>query len=53
MDYKYDAFISYRHTDPDAAVAERLHQLLETYRIPKNIAKATGKKGRTGFQRQR
>jgi len=44
MDYKYDAFISYRHTDPDAAVAERLHQLLETYRIPKNIAKATGKK---------
>jgi|GEM_PF-252868 len=44
MNYKYDAFISYRHTIPDAAVAERLHQLLETYRIQKNIAKATGKK---------
>ena len=44
MNYKYDAFISYRHTIPDAAVAEKLHRLLETYRIPKSIAKATGKK---------
>lgn len=42
--YKYDAFISYRHTEPDKAVAERLHRLLETFRIPKSIIKATGKR---------
>ncbi|MGI6086089.1 MAG: hypothetical protein ACOYIF_11765 [Acetivibrionales bacterium] len=42
--YTYDAFISYRHTEPDKAVAERLHRLLETFKIPKSIVKATGKK---------
>ncbi|MGI6086088.1 MAG: TIR domain-containing protein [Acetivibrionales bacterium] len=42
--YIYDAFISYRHTEPDKAVAERLHRLLETFKIPKSIVKATGKK---------
>ncbi|HWI66529.1 MAG TPA: toll/interleukin-1 receptor domain-containing protein, partial [Symbiobacteriaceae bacterium] len=30
----YDAFISYRHTPVDMAVAGRLHRLLETYRVP-------------------
>ncbi len=42
--YKYDAFISYRHTEPDKTVAERLHRLLESFKIPKSIVKATGKK---------
>lgn len=42
--YTYNAFISYRHTQPDKEVAERLHKLLETYRVPKTISKIIGKK---------
>lgn len=42
--YTYDAFISYRHTQPDKDVAERLHRMLETYKVPRSIAKLTGKK---------
>lgn len=42
--YKYDAFISYRHSELDKAVAERLHRQLETFKIPKSIAKILGKK---------
>lgn len=30
----YSAFISYRHLDPDAYVAEKLQKLLENYRPP-------------------
>lgn len=30
--YKYDAFISYRHNDRDAAIAQKLITLLETFR---------------------
>ena len=41
---KYDAFISYRHGGLDGRVAEKLHKLLETYRIPPAIAKRIGKK---------
>lgn len=41
---KYDAFISYRHTEPDMYVAKKVHKTLETFRIPKKIRKATGKK---------
>lgn len=37
--YKYDAFISYRHTEPDKTIAERLHRILETYRVPKAVVK--------------
>ena len=44
MGMRYDAFISYRHGDLDGLVAERLHKLLETYRIPGAIAKKLGKK---------
>ena len=36
-DYKYDAFISYRHNDLDKFVAENLHKMLETYVLPKNV----------------
>ena len=39
MDRSYIAFISYRHTDPDKAVAEKLHQLIERYHVPKGIGK--------------
>lgn len=35
--YKYDAFISYRHTDLDKFVAENLHKCMETYKLPRNI----------------
>lgn len=37
MEYRYDAFISYRHSALDKYVATNLHRLLETYTIPKNI----------------
>ena len=36
-EYKYDAFISYRHCDLDKFVAENLHRLLESYDLPKGI----------------
>ena len=35
--YKYDAFISYRHTQPSRAVASRLQKILESYKPPKNV----------------
>lgn len=37
--YKYNAFISYRHTEPDKFVAENLHKQLESYVLPKNLVK--------------
>ena len=33
----YNAFISYRHLDPDAYVAEKLQKLLENYRPPAGV----------------
>ncbi len=42
--FKYDAFISYRHCEPDKSVADRLHRMLEGFRIPKSIAKTCGRK---------
>lgn len=36
-EYKYDAFISYRHTELDKYVAENLHKALESYELPKSI----------------
>lgn len=38
-EYKYDVFISYRHLDPDVDIAQRLHKLLETFKIPKELSK--------------
>ena len=38
--YHYDAFISYRHVEPDRAWARWLHAALETYRIPRKLAPA-------------
>jgi len=46
-EYKYDAFISYRHCDLDKFVAENLHKVLETYELPKNIKAKLNIQGRT------
>lgn len=46
-EYKYDAFISYRHTDLDMFVAKNLHKALETYELPKNVKEKLNIKGRT------
>jgi len=40
--YRYDAFISYRHVDPDRGWAKWLHQAIETYRVPKQVAAQPG-----------
>ncbi len=37
--YKYSAFISYRHVEPDMTIAQNLHTLIETYKIPKSVRK--------------
>lgn len=44
LDNKYTAFISYRHTMPDEAVAKKLHTLIETYSIPSKLKRSSGKK---------
>lgn len=36
---KYDAFISYRHCEPDGFVAKKLHEMLESYKPPKKLKK--------------
>ena len=46
-EYKYDAFISYRHCDLDKFVAENLHKTLESYELPKNIKEKLNIEGRT------
>ena len=46
-EYKYDAFISYRHCDLDKFVAENLHKILESYELPKNIKEQLGIEGRS------
>ena len=45
--YRYGAFISYRHTDPDRKWAKWLHLKLETYRVPKRLV-ASGVPDRVG-----
>ena len=41
--YKYDAFISYRHVEPDQSIAKQIHQMIETFKPPKEFYK-NGKK---------
>ncbi len=41
---RYDAFISYRHSELDKFVAEELHKQLETFKIPKKISEKCNKK---------
>ncbi len=38
--FHYDAFISYRHVEPDQSVAKMVHEQLEAYKLPHNV-KAT------------
>ena len=45
--YKYDAFISYRHCDLDKFVAENLHRILESYELPKEIKEKLNIEGRS------
>ncbi len=50
-DWKYDAFISYRHTQPDSFAAQTLHRCLESFRLPRNVARQKGEdkeKGNAG-----
>ena len=37
LNFKYDAFISYRHSEIDKFVAENLHKRLEAYVPPRNL----------------
>ena len=46
-EYKYDAFISYRHCELDKFVAENLSKLLETYELPKNVKEKLNIEGKT------
>ncbi len=43
-DFRFDVFISYRHSDLDSAAAGYLHKALENYKIPKEIQQKIGKK---------
>lgn len=36
---KYDAFISYRHSELDSFVAQTLHKQLESFKLPGNVAR--------------
>ncbi|MDF2532516.1 MAG: hypothetical protein K0Q65_2097 [Clostridia bacterium] len=40
--YEYDAFISYRHIEPDITIARKLLTMLEKYRVPSSVSKKTG-----------
>ena len=42
--FRYDAFISYRHCQPDSEIAQRLQNKLENFRLPKAITEKIGKK---------
>lgn len=43
MDYKYDAFISYRHAEKDTLIASEIQKTLEHFQIPKALRKSSGK----------
>jgi len=43
MDRSYIAFISYKHTERDAAIAKLIHTLIENYVVPKAL-RTNGKK---------
>ncbi len=42
-EYKFDAFISYRHVEPDQSIAKQLHRMIESFTPPKEFYK-DGKK---------
>ena len=36
-EYKYDAFISYRHVEPDQTIAKEIHRMIESFKPPKEL----------------
>ena len=44
QDFRFDVFISYRHSPLDSTAAAYLHKALENYNIPKEIQEKIGKK---------
>lgn len=44
--YRYDAFISYRHTELDRFAAENLHRQMEAFRLPGKLSGKTGERTR-------
>lgn len=46
MKYRYDAFISYRHTELDRFAAENLHRQMEAFRLPGKLSGKTGERTR-------
>ena len=38
--YRYDAFISYRHSELDKFVAENLHTQMEAFKLPGNVKRS-------------
>lgn len=46
MKYKYDAFISYRHTELDKFAAENLHRQMEAFRLPGKLSDRTTERTR-------
>ncbi len=47
-EHRYDAFISYRHVEPDRRWAQWLHKAIETYRVPRKLAGRGGLRRRVG-----
>ena len=43
MEFKYDAFISYRHAEKDTLIASEIQKSLERFKIPKALQKKCGK----------
>lgn len=43
--YQYEAFISYRHVEPDRTWAKWLHNAIETYRTPQRLIQSRGLPG--------
>lgn len=50
-EYKYDAFISYRHAKLDQFVAENLHKLLEMFKVPYIAADSVKKQKKNKINR--
>ncbi|MEE3468531.1 MAG: TIR domain-containing protein, partial [Eubacterium sp.] len=49
-DIQYDAFISYRHVEPDSFIAQTLHRKLEAFRFPRSARDKAGS-GKTKIER--
>lgn len=46
--WQYDAFISYRHTQPDSFVAQTLHRCLESFKLPRSVVRQKGEESGGG-----